>query len=983
MKTRTRFQKFAQKIHNQSNLHEYDLFLSRNNEFVQFAFMIKPGIIEIISGNADFEKCLHEVQLAEINYEDYDSENQRFSLINYRTPELLNSGEAWQFIADNYADLKNYMIVFRNEKVPVILDPKPGGIIDTYYNAFDTTDFGVKIKGNRALFKLWSPPAGKVELVLFSHDGNEIGSSDPILLTKGERGVWTTEIASDSGQGCDLEGMLYQYRVFAYGKEYIALDPYACAMETFNPQGKDKIGKGVIVNLNSPKALPQAFERSFSNTSVMANSVDLIAWEVHVRDFTIQPGCVTSEISGTYPGFSEKASYLKELGITHVQLMPVMKFYTVNESDRSFSGKDRSEINYNWGYDPLNYFTPEGWFSTDPDDPCKRIYEFRTLIQTLHNYGIGVILDVVYNHTHIVETFENIAPGCYYRLNDHLKISGHSGAGPSLESRRPMVRRLIIDSMLHFIREYHVDGFRFDLMSFFDHETMLMIHEVTGKAYDKNNPESFILQGEAWMFSDLDVSADARGINAAVTKLNYPKKLKNLGIFNDVARDSICGREMMHGFVHGNSSTTSQVASAVSGGVKSIKPGSVPFNHDDFYDPYSLFANTSANCINFLSIHDGLTLWDKIRLTTPGMSVEERALMMRMASLILFTSAGKIILHGGDEILRTKPLSLHDKEKGRVYSTSEAESVDGVNVFHENSYCSADFTNMIRWDRLVNDDYAVEMYEYYKGLILMRRSFPAFRSEPQSQNGANLRFLTSNQKIGLEMLSQFTCFNDPKLNSLTIRFINGPPCEKFFIAGEVHGKGISDNPDHNPFHVRFDHEGNGGITFSRIELLNFDLGKWGNERQLDIKLVKTQNNWESIPEAYSDMGCNTIDIRALDQTGCVTIDLSIKNYSAVPQASQYDQCITYLMDNNPDLRSSPGHKNYQADKVLVIHNPSNEELVLDVEELQYTERWDIVADVFRAGNSPLIYSDNYTPVRLQEKRIIVSGKYSVVIVRRK
>lgn len=982
MKSADQYPYRVQKVHNQSTLHEYDLFATGQGEFVRQAFMKKPGVIEIIQGHHDLSQFLNEIRLAVINYEDYNPETEEFSLIISEIKDIEISDQII-LVAEDYQDEKNYMILFRNERVPVILDPEIGGILDTHYNAFDSSDFGVRLYDNKAVFKLWSPPAGRVDLLLFSPEGNRIFSPEPIFLKKGEKGVWMTEINSGTHGSKDLDELMYQYRVFAYGKVFIAADPFAFSMGAFNPSGNDKIGKSVVVNMNSNKAKPAGFRNTYSNKTAMANACDLIVWEGHVRDFTIQLEDVSSELSGTYLGFAQQAPYLKELGITHVQLMPVMKFYTVNENDRSFSGIDRTDVNYNWGYDPMSYFAPEGWFSTDATDPYKRISELRTLIQTLHDLGIGVILDVVYNHTHIVETLENVAPGCYYRLNEKYKISGHTGAGPSLESRRPMVRKLIVESLCHYIQEYYVDGFRFDLMGFTDHETLRMIRNIAGRAYDHDDLDALILQGEAWVFSDLDTNTDSNDVHAAVTKLNYPEELTQLGIFNDTARDSICGKNMEEGFIHGNTKTIPEVASVIVGGVKSMNPGSVPFHNNTFRNPYVLFANSVANCINFLSVHDGLTLWDKLRLSTQGMSVKDRVLMMKMASLILFTSAGKVILHGGDEILRSKPVSMHDWEKNRTYAAPETEAVDGVHTFHENSYCSGDFTNMIRWDRLANDPNAMEMHDYYKGLILMRRSLPAFRSEPCKPAGSHLRFLTLNSNIQNEVPSFFQSFDDPQLNALTIRFKNGPALKQYYVAGEVHAKNRSDNPEQNPFYVVFDEKGFAEIAFDKNHIHEFDLSKWGTPDHLNIKLVSQQGSWESIPGAYSEFGSNSIDARVLDQFGCVTVDLSRKNDAAVSPDYEYDHFIAFLMDNDPNLQVAPGYSNLQVDKVLVIHNPSDQKVVLNIPELETTEQWDVIADVRQAGISPLEYTGGGVPIQVYRGKIIVFPKNSFVIVRRK
>ncbi len=977
-------QLMLQIVHNQANLHLYDVFPSRHNKTVKFAFLIEPGIVEIITAdNVSFNQ-LTPIYLAEINYNEFDKATGTFALINKTivNPRMV-SGKRIVDI-ENYSDSTNYMICAGDENTPVTLHPAIGGIIDTHYNAFDEENFGVRFNKNSAVFKFWSPPAAKVELLLYLPDGTPLASSDSILLSKGEKGVWTTQLNANNENGSDIEGLIYQYRVFAYGQTYIALDPFAFSMAEFNPAGEDKIGKGVIVKMDAKQSKPEGFEKNYSNTHAMANHNDLIAWEIHVRDFTSQPGLVSPEIAGTYNAFAEKSIYLKNLGVTHAQLLPVMNFYTVNEQDRSFSGRETEKINYNWGYDPHNFFTPEGWFSTDPSDPYARIRELRGLIQSFHNQNVGVIMDVVFNHTHIVQTFENAAPGCYYRFDENMKISGHSGAGPSLETRRPMVRKLIIESLLHFINEYHVDGFRFDLMGFMDHETMLMIRDICGQAYDSNNTDALILQGEGWLFSDLDTSANAQGKDAATTKLNYPAELVNLGIFNDVARDAIAGKPEILGFVLNNNELHPKVVSVIVGGLKNFNPGAVPFNNECFGDSNSFFANSISNCLNFLSVHDGFTLWDKLNLMMPGTTEEERALVMRMASLVLFTSAGKIILHGGDEILRTKPLADFDREKSRAHTAEGVQPMDGVVFFHENSYSSPDFTNMIRWDKMRGEENTIaqQMHEYYRGLIMMRRSLPAFRSEPAE---TGLRFLTSHKKIKDEMPAVFSDFSDPALKSLTIRFINGPEGEVYYVAGEIHRKGVRDNPVENPYYVHFDKKGKAEITFDEKAVREFDLQKWDNPQRLEIKLVKHMGAWETIDKAYSATGNNSIDIRCVDEHGVVTIDLGEKDFAAVPKNYEYDPFIAYIMDNNPDLPSASGYENAAFNKILVVHNPSDKEIQLEVDELSDIRQWFVIADAYSAGISPLEYSPRQesgkTQVQLEKGKIIVPSKNSAVVVR--
>jgi len=976
-------------VHNQANLHDYDLFCSRNNNHLRLAFMISPGVIELKEYSHELVSHIHELFLAEYDYSAYDRLTDTFALKAHRKIKADVQKNTIVLFFDNFTEQADYVLIFRNETASVFHDPTPGGIIDTHYNAFDEQDFGVQCIENKAKFKIWSPPASRVELLLFYPDGRPVVSSDPILMQKGSKGVWMCELTAPENDPCYFEGHVYQYRVYAYGKARIALDPYAFSMAPFHPQGKDNIGKGVIVNINSPKSIPDSFVRKYSNKTAMANENDIIAWEMHVRDFTSQPGIVSTELAGTYLGFAEKIQYIKELGVTHVQLMPVMKFYTVNENDRNFSAKDTVDINYNWGYDPLNFFTPEGWFSTDASNPYSRIFELRSLIQALHDAGIGVILDVVFNHTHIVETFEHIAPGCYYRYTDELKISGHTGAGPTLESRRQMVRKLITDALLHFINHYHVDGFRFDLMSFMDHDTMNMIYHFAGNAYSETHPDSLILQGEAWVFSDLNTGSASASGDSAITKLNYPVQLKTLGIFNDVCRDSVCGMYGLPGFVSGNDALIDRVFTVVAGAKTGFNLKISPDENNQLQDPYALFALSVSNCLNFLSVHDGLTLWDNMNVLMGNTDTERKLRAMRMAALIVFTSCGKIILHGGDEMLRTKPLADFDREPYRALISKNRKSAGNDHHLHENSYSSPDYTNMFRWiheEKKLQDE-AKKMNGYYRGLISMRRSFPAFRSEPEGSSGSNLRILTKKSDDSGNAWTDAGSDSSPNQKKLTICFINGPAEETFYLAGEVHPHNVSDNPEQNPFAVHFDKFGNGSISFDEQTINTFDISKWSDSSSLMIKLVKQPESWETIPGAYTPYGNNIIELSAISQGGCFVIDLSEADFHATLPLRENKPTLAYIFDNDPSQPAAKGISNAQYDKILVIHNPSFRDIEFVTDELSNPSSWDVIADVLNAGTSKLVFSKEegagMTQVLVSKNTILVPAYNSVVAARKR
>lgn len=962
----------------------YSIFEKSNGLFLKSAFIVAPGVVELkVESGKKFKQG--ELVLYEYDYERKDK-NGQFLLRKLQKPffQQKENGVIHLEIKD-FDDAKNYVIRYGSEQINVYLCPSIGGILDTYFDASNEKGFGVRLTESGADFKLWSPPAARVEVVLYDENQQILDVKSPLLMKKGIKGVWQLSVrSSDLKQPRSLDGLYYHYRVFAYGKENLALDPYAFSMAAFSPYGNDLIGKGAIVDMNSSKAKVEAAKGQFRNSDIMSNENDLIAYEVHVRDFTIQPGIVDVSNAGTFVGFSEKIHHLIDLGVTHVQFLPIMNGFSVNENDRTYKGRDSRESNYNWGYDAHHYFALEGWLSTNPNDPYQRIREFRNLVFELHKNKIGVILDVVYNHVFSVATFENIAPACYFRLTDDLTISKHTGAGPSLESRRKMVRYLMIESLKFFVSEYNIDGFRFDLMGFHDHETMRTIRREVGGLYNPLDVNELILHGEAWVFSDLDTSNVSEGVYAATTKINYPKENLNLGFFNDVARDAISGRNEHRGFVQGLTEEKGRVASAVVGGVKGFKTANPEIANSQFGHEYNLFAEHPNNCLNFLSIHDGLTLWDKINLSWSDASGQTRLRLMKQAKVLLFTSQGKVVLHGGDEILRTKPLANFDKEKSRAVSTFFVNEEEGVLHFHENSYSSPDFTNMFRWDRLHNQyaPLARSMKDYTKGLIQIRRAIPAFRMIEAENVRQGVVFL-GDPILEVDAPAIFKSFDDEKLERLILRFVNGPKSGVYYLAGEVHRVQLGSNPVENPFEIVFSEKGEAEIVFSKTQILAFDLGKWGDKNTFNIKLVKYPGAWETIDSAYSHNGNNAIRAKYLDENGVFVIDLSKMDFPLTLTQGINPNILGYFIDNT--LEISEESSQYGIKEVLVIHNVSSDNQVVKVSKIQNLEKWSVICDAHSAGMKKLKYEEGrlgngFTDVEIGKGFVKVPGHSSVVIV---
>ncbi len=963
-----------------------DNTLENDQRVILRALITAPGQIEI-TARYDFNPEVAVFELYRWNYTHTETDSTS-ELTWLENPVVVVKDNIAFIQISDWKDDVNYVLKYQDEWINAYLSPTIGGVLDTHFNAEEITDFGVRIENNTAIFKVWSPPATDIEILLFDTSQQPLKTDKRLWMQKGENGVFTIILSADILKIANsFDGLFYQYRVYAYGKSTTSVDPCCFSMASFNPGSEDKIGKSAIVDLLNPKATPVDFHKNYSNAQFVANQNDLVAYEIHIRDFTSEPNVVNSNIAGTFLGAIEKVNYLKYLGITHVQLLPVMNFYTVHENDRSFSNSKSKSPNYNWGYDTHHFFALEGWYSTNANDPYSRIFEFKKLVQSLHDQGVGVIMDVVFNHTYLLETFDNIAPGCYFRYFEDYSVSSHTGAGFTLESRRKMVRKLIIDSLTFFVTHYHIDGFRFDLMGFMDHETISLIREKVGTAYNPSDKNELFLQGEGWLFSDLDVSASASGVNAATTKINYSTIENDIGIFNDVARDSISGNLHEKGFINGDYSQIDKVASVIVGGLKGFNPGAVTYNNSTYRNPYHLFANNPHNCLNFLSVHDGFTLWDKINLHCYDVKGFYRARLMRFASSILFTSQGKIILHGGDELLRTKPLADFDKESHRAFSSKWINIEEDASQFHENSYASSDFTNMIRWSRM-NNQYAPiarRMVDYYKGLILMRRAIPAFRLNHRKSVLDSLKFIPSSPDIKNYIPSVYSDFKDVNLKEFTIHFIHGPIQKRLFLVGEVHEKSIGVNPLNNPFFVDFDQNGTGKITFYPSQILHFNLGEWGDGISLNFKLVSTPGAWDFLQSAYTKSGNNVVMIQGVSAIGEALVDLAIQNHWVGITPVKEETWIAYSIDNLSENEIAKDIPRTDFKQIIVAHNASDVDAHIFIDLIDSPEDWSVILDTNNAGISKLTYSKNptngETDVIIGENKIVVPYKSSVVIAR--
>ena len=542
--------------------------------------------------------------------------------------------------------------------------------VDNYI--YTGNDLGAYIDGSATTFKVWAPTASKVVLNLYSA-GNGGSAIANVEMVKGEKGVW-----SHTAETCG-HGTYYTYTVTTSAGTQETPDPYARAAGVNG-------NRSMVVDLSKTNPENWAKDKVISLDSY----TDAVIWEIHVRDFSNK--IESSQYKGKYLAFTERGlvnehgisvgvDYLLELGITHVHLLPVYDFGSVDEANPGF----------NWGYDPKNYNVPEGSYSTDPFNGEVRIKEFKQMVQALHNVGIGVIMDVVYNHTYDANSsFNKIVPYYYYRYNPDGTNTNASGCGNDTASERYMFGKFMVDSVSYWASEYNLDGFRFDLMGLHDLATMDAVED----AVHKINPNA-IIYGEGWTMGST-IGGVPQANQGQIGKIEKVEdSAGSVAVFNDAIRDGLKGsvfEALGKGYINGAAaSNVSKVQFGINGGSGTGVSWKVP----------------GAAVINYMSAHDNNTLWDKLAMANADATVEQRLAMNRLGAVILMISKGTPFWQAGEEMLRSKP--------------------DGEGGFDENSYSSSDEVNNIVWDALSEDSDALAMMRYYQGLIAMRKEYEIFR----------------------------------------------------------------------------------------------------------------------------------------------------------------------------------------------------------------------------------------------------------------
>ena len=599
--------------------------------------------------------------------------------------------------------------------------------------AYNGNDLGANYTPNSTTFKVWAPTADEVTLDLYDK-GSEAEGSKSIKtkdMTLDEKtGVWSASISGD------LSGKYYTYSV-TYGDETkVTGDVYAkgCGVNGL---------RSMVVN---PAAVnPLNWEND--NHVYVAQQTNASVWEISVADFSSSETSGVSEANrGKFLAFTESGTtidgiqggtptcvdYLKKLGVKYVQIMPMYDFGSVDES------KDIMK-QYNWGYDPVNYNCPEGSYSTNPYDGNTRIKECKQMIQALHNAGIGVVMDVVYNHTFSTDSwFQYTVPNYYYRINPDGSFSNGSGCSNDTASEHLMFRKYMVDSVTYWAKEYHIDGFRFDLMGLHDVTTMNAIREALDKLYEDGSGQKILMYGEAW---NMDTFAAP---NTVMANQNNLKQLNaRIGAFDDTLRDGIKGSTFGGGvgFVQNGSSRSS------------IKTGFLGQS-----DSSTGWASAPTQCVSYASCHDNLALYDKLVDSVYNNGKyrdrdENLVAMNKLSAAIVMTSQGIPFFLGGEEFARSK---------------------DG----DENSYASSREENMLDWKSI--EKYS-DLIEYYRGLLRIRENFAAL---------SDCTAMTANNIESLENLPSGVCAykihntESGKWKLMTVIFNGGSDAQNISLEDE-------------------------------------------------------------------------------------------------------------------------------------------------------------------------------------------------------
>ena len=563
---------------------------------------------------------------------------------------------------------------------------------------YNEKDLGITYLKDKTVFKLWAPTAAEVVIRLYNAGSDEEADSKQLNsfnMKKSDNGIWEKEIEDD------LDGVYYDYRIKIDNEVFVSADPYAIACGVNG-------NRSMVIDLNKTDPI------GWNEDSHTRAQVDCpIIYELHIKDFSYDKASgISDKYRGKYLAFTENGTtlnndnvhktgidYLKELGITHVHILPAFDYASVDES------KDDNQ--FNWGYDPLNYNVPEGSYSTNPFKGDVRIREFKEMVLALHNAGISVVMDVVYNHTYSLDSwFQKTVPYYYYRQNEDGTLCNGSACGNDTASERKMFGNYMKNSILYWADEYHIDGFRFDLMGLHNVELMNEIRQELDKL---PNGKNILMYGEPWAADESPMEENA----IPALKKNIDKLDERIAIFCDSTRDAIKGHVFygeVPGFVNGGEGFEEDIKSSVRAWCNSVEE----------WNPKS-----PKQIISYVSAHDNFTLYDKLveclRTEKDYRKRDEELIRInKLVAAIVFTCQGTVFFQAGEEFARTK-------------------------LGEDNSYNLSPELNKLDWTRAY--EYS-DLVEYYKGLIKIRNNFSAFYNG-KLDNVDRIKFLPVTHKGGV------------------------------------------------------------------------------------------------------------------------------------------------------------------------------------------------------------------------------------------
>ncbi|MFX3634171.1 MAG: pullulanase, partial [Candidatus Pristimantibacillus sp.] len=610
-------------------------------------------------------------------------------------------------------------------------------MLDEMYN-YEGNDLGATYHAGNVTMKLWAPKASTVVASVYDKNDSTqlIGNMD---LTLGDKGVWTTTITPvDLGVPgiTDLKGYYYQYQVTNDGVTKNVLDPYAKSMAEFrvNTKGEagpdgDLVGKAAIVDLSETNPTG---DFDFAQIDGYEKREDAIIWEAHIRDFTSDP-TIEGDLNarwGSYNAFKDKLDYIKSLGVTHIQLLPVMAWYYGDEAnmgtrENEYSAQDNE---YNWGYDPHNYFSPDGAYSENAADPALRVKELKGLIDAIHDAGMGVLLDVVYTHMAKAEFLGDIVPN-YYAFQD-ANGNNIGGFGNNLATSHKMAEKLMVDSVKYWFDEYKIDGMRFDMMGDATYDAIQHAYDAASVI----NPNALFI-GEGWQTfggAASDPSLTGKGADQL-----WMDKTDDVGVFSDEIRNELksgYGSEGEPRFITGGARDITTIMNNIK-----AQPSNTP-------------ADDSGDMVQYIEAHDNLPLYDVIAQSIrkdPAIPANDLEIhkRVRLGNLLILTSQGTAFLHAGQEYGRTKQWLAAGLPEQKYHVLSDENDVP-FGYFVHDSYDSSDAINKFDWQKATDAmQYPVNNVtkDYTAGLIELRKHTDAFRLGDKDLVESNVTLINASE----------------------------------------------------------------------------------------------------------------------------------------------------------------------------------------------------------------------------------------------